>query len=228
MRTRTALIIALALLALAGNAVAQPASDYVSDIAGYIAAMKSVLAESGIEVTRIDSPGNELLVVYKVTQASTQPEFALGAVLCVAQPLAQNAQFIRARNVENGRRLLELTVPPGQLKSSLLSHRQDLPHGISRSRLHEERAFLARNFPDHCPLKTDHRRIKAQGVGQVRSRIVRAAGGQHQYRTASASRSDCLAHLLRRQLPIDGRCSVIIKGKQLVQENPSVRAGLRR
>ncbi|GEM_PF-6492978 len=121
MRIATALSIAFALSALAGPAAAQPASDYVSDIAGYVAAMKSVLAEAGIEVTRIDSPANELLVIYRVTEPATEPRFALGAVLCVAQPLAQNAQFIRARNVENGRRLLELRVPPTQLKSSLLS-----------------------------------------------------------------------------------------------------------
>lgn len=145
MATRRFVEMGLVLLVLSGGpAAAQPAGERVRDIARYIAAMKTVLAEEGIEVKRIDSPPRELLVVYSVADPATGAEFALGAVLCLAQPLARDVQFIRVRSMANGRKLVELTVSPDQLKSSLTSI-------VTEAELAEIEALRARVF-EQCGL----------------------------------------------------------------------------
>lgn len=100
-------------------AMAEPAAQHLSDIQQYVSAMRECLAGAGIRVQRIDSPGEDLLVDYALTDQEVRPEFALGAVLKLAQPIAGDARAIRARNMRGGRKLLEVSVAPGDVESVL-------------------------------------------------------------------------------------------------------------
>ncbi len=100
---------------------AQPAAESVSDIRAYTSAMRGALADIGVLVKRIDSPRNELLVVYTLGDDAPLPEFAVAAVLRLSAPLGQDAEQIRIRNVRGGDTLLELQVRPEQVGTVLAS-----------------------------------------------------------------------------------------------------------
>ncbi|MFW5868741.1 MAG: hypothetical protein ACOCX2_13040, partial [Armatimonadota bacterium] len=93
----------------------------MSDIRAYTSAMRGALADIGVLVKRIDSPRNELLVVYTLGDDAPLPEFAVAAVLRLSAPLGQDAEQIRIRNVRGGDTLLELQVRPEQVGTVLAS-----------------------------------------------------------------------------------------------------------
>ncbi len=100
---------------------ADSAAGRVPDIERYVSAMRQNLADAGIMVRRIDSLRRELLVEYALSSADVSPEFALGAVLTLARPIADDVEAIRARHMADGKKLLELSVPPAQVDSVLAS-----------------------------------------------------------------------------------------------------------
>ncbi len=102
-------------------AYARPAAEAVRDIRAYTEAMRETLAEIGVDVDRIDSPDDELLVVYTLQEDGPAPEMALAAVLRLSEPLAGDVGRIRLRNVEGRRTLIEVRVDLQEIDSVLAS-----------------------------------------------------------------------------------------------------------
>ncbi len=83
--------------------------------------MRETLADIGVRVRNIDSPGDELLVVYSLSDDASLPEFAVAAVMRLSEPLSDGAERIRLRNVRDGQTLLEVQVRPEQIGTILAS-----------------------------------------------------------------------------------------------------------
>ncbi len=115
-------LLAASLYLLIGTAAfAEPATSSVPDIRAYTDAMRDTLGQIGVDVRRIDSPRDELLVVYSLDDDAPLPEFAVAAVLRLVEPLAGGAERIRLRNVRGGDTLLEAQVRPEQIETVLAS-----------------------------------------------------------------------------------------------------------
>lgn len=94
---------------------AQPAAERIPDIRQYVGAMRSTLADAGVKITRLESPGDRLLIDYEVTGENLHPEFALGAVLRLAQPIAGAARTVSVRLMRGRDRLMELSLRPEEI-----------------------------------------------------------------------------------------------------------------
>ncbi len=160
---RTIALIAILVAMACSVAVAGPAAERLSDIQQYVSAMRECLAGAGIRVQRIDSPREDLLVDYALTDQEVRPEFALAAVLKLAQPVAGDARAIRVRNMRGGRKLLEVSVAPGDVEGVLDSTVGDQDRVRINDLLAEALAACESGEPE-VPVATTSRDVRPRAI----------------------------------------------------------------
>jgi len=107
--------VAILLIAICVAGSAEPIAERIPDIRAYTSAMRATLVDAGVEIRRLESPGDRLLIDYSVVGEDVSPEFALSAVLRLVAPLTDGADTVRVRQMRDGERLLELSLTPPEM-----------------------------------------------------------------------------------------------------------------